>query len=252
VAATVTATLESAVVSATVTVAPVPLFYLKGNNTEVIGTADGSPVAPTIAPSGLSGRVVVRGTGYFAFDPSATSDGISFRPGGPQTANTAFLNFSGPQVGKVFKAKGEIRLQLKSAYSFAERQNLAAPNDRYVLDVFDATSRRFALTIYTKAGQLLIAYNTGDTAPKVFAVPQGQEDALFGKDVLLTVRLTWDGSANVLYLNDTEVARGAYKSPNNTNWNAGSSMIIGAQNGAKGSSSGCCAADDYVADVEIR
>ena len=110
-------------------------FYLHGNDSEILGTTNGSSVVPTNAPTGVSGSVVVRGTGSVAFSPVVNGNGVGFGPGGAQNTNTAFLSFSGAQVGSVFNVnQGDLTFYVKSSYSFAQRQALPANNSRYVFE----------------------------------------------------------------------------------------------------------------------
>ena len=249
---TLTATLSSQKLTTAITVQPPPIFYFQGTTAELAGSVNGSTVTPRIAPGGITGRLIVRGGGYVNFLDVEGSNGISFHLGGQQNTNIAFTSFTGTQVGKVFKKKGEISASVKSMYSFAERQALPAPNQRFAFDVFDGSGRKFSLSWYTAGGRLSFAYTAGVPALSTFTVPPGQEDVLFGRDVLLKVRITWDGKTTTLYLNEKAVARTVYPAVS-LNWPSASSFIIGAQGSPSGvASAGFFALDDAIAGLEVR
>jgi hypothetical protein len=234
-------------------------FYLHGNNSEILGTTNGSSVVPTNAPTGVSGSVVVRGTGSVAFSPVVNGNGVGFGPGGAQNTNTAFLSFSGAQVGSVFNAnQGDLTFYVKSSYSFAQRQALPPNNSRYVFDVCDGTGELFRFLILTNQGRLVVEYTTGSRVSAIggtvsgsyYSVPVGQEDAMFGQGVVAKFRLTWDGSHSVLYWNDVQVATSPYTAAT-PNWGASSSFVIGAT--ALGNhNGGGYTSDDFIAEFQLR
>jgi hypothetical protein len=117
---------------------------------------------------------------------------------------------------------------VKSSYSFAQRQALPANNYRYVFDVNDGTGDLFNFYILTYNGRLLVRYTTGSRVNGgYYYVPAGQEDAQFGQGVVAKFRLTWNGSTNVLYWNDVQVATFGYTVAT-PNWTATSSFTLGA------------------------
>jgi hypothetical protein len=206
-----TANLNASTTTATITISPSggSIFSLKGNATEIPGKVNGTVVTPTTAPAGVTGSLKVKGTGSFAFTPVINTDGVTFGPGGQTNTNTSFMAFPGVQVGSLFNpTHGDMTFYLHSAYSFAERQALPAPNYDYVYDVYDNSQRLFSFYVSTSSGRLAFTYATGGATQTTYYVPIGHEDALFGKGVVAKFRLTWDGTNNVLYLNDA-VARGA-------------------------------------------
>jgi hypothetical protein len=236
-----------------------PTFYLHGGDSEIMGTTNGSSVVPTNAPTGVSGSVVVRGTGWLAFSPVVNGNGVGFAPGGAQNTNTAFLSYSGTQVGSVFNVNhGDLTFYVKSSYSFAQRQALPANNSRYVFHVYDATGELFRFFILTNQKRLVVTYTTGSRVNTIgstvsgsyYSVPMGQEDAMFGQGVVAKFRLTWDGSHNVLYWNNVQVATLPYTAAT-PNWGASSSFAIGAT--ALGNrNGGGYACDDFIAEFQLR
>ena len=199
----------------------------------------------------MTGTVNARGKGYFSLVPIQGDDGMSFHVGGPQNTDTAFLRFTGTSVGAVFQTKGEIRFTLKSAYSFAERQALPSRNYRYVFDAFDATRRKFFFATSTSSGRLMLTYGVDGSEASYFYIPVGNEDVLFGLDVTLNVRITWDGKTTTMYLNDVQVYTALY-TPYVSNWTSVSSIVLGAQNDTSQYPGGYYALDDVLADFEVR
>jgi hypothetical protein len=229
-----------------------PTFYLQGNNTEILGTTNGSSVIPINAPVGLSGSLVVRGTGSVAFRPVVNGDGVAFAQGGPQNTNTAFVSFAGAPVGNVFNvSQGDLTFYVKSSYSFAQRVALPAANYRLVFDVYDSTGELFMFESVTLNGRLIMQYRTGSrVSAGYYYVPVGQEDAMYGQGVVAKFRMTWDGSKNVLYWNDVQVATFGY-TPSTPNWGSSSSFVLGSTslgfyNG------GYYTCDDAIAEFQIQ
>jgi hypothetical protein len=247
---TLTASVGTSSKTASITVAAAPIFLLRGNTSEIMGTSAGTPVRPTNAPAGLAGTVNVLGNGYLNFAPVQNGYGLQFHNGGEQNVNTAFINFAGGQVGQLFKEQGEISFYVKSAYSFAERAALPIPNFRFVFDAFDNWGRQFYFAYYTVANRLVFLYGAWTTITNFYYVPAGQEDALFGRDRVAKIRMVWDGSCTRLYVNDQYVASSLYlrRAPN---WTANSTFTVGAQN-IRVYGGGLFALDDAVADLEIR
>jgi hypothetical protein len=234
----------------TINTLPLPVFYLHGNTREIIGTANGSAVSPTIKPSGFGGTLTVRGSGYMTFDAVQGSDGLCFYAGGQQSANTSFINFLGRQLGSVFNRAGQISFTIQSAYSFVERSGLPTPNDRYVFDVYDKFAEQYHFRVYTSGGRLIFAYSTDGSPVSTYTVPAGQEDATFGKGVVASIRIAWTNTSNKLFVNEQVVNTVTY-SGTNPNWNTQSSLTIGAQ-GARGGTTGAFSFDDALAEFQVH
>jgi hypothetical protein len=253
----VTAHLNSSSASAILTIqssaVAAPVFYLQGDSTELPHLTTGSAVTPTNAPAGLSGAVVVRGSGSAALSSIVNGGGISFNKPGQQQTNTAFLNFSGTPVGTVFNPlHGDLTFYLQSRYSFAQRQALPAANNRFAFDVDNGTTQRlFFFDTYTQSGRLIFGYRPGSSIGFTYTVPAGSEDQLFGQGVTLKVRLLWDGSKVTLYLNDQIVSGPSAYAPLTLNWAAGSSFALGATS-LLNYGGGFFACDDVIAGFEMR
>jgi hypothetical protein len=247
---TLTASVGASSKITSITIASAPIFFLRGNPNEILGTSAGTPVRPTSAPAGFTGTLNVRGSGYMSFVPVQNGDGLQFHNGGEQNVNTSFINFTGAQIGQIFKEQGEIRFSLKSSYSFAERAALRIPNFRFVFDTFDDLGRQFYFAYYTVANRLVFLYGAWTTMSNFYYVPAGQEDAIFGRDKIVKIRMTWDGSRTRLYVNDQYVTSSLYlrRAPS---WMANSTFTVGAEN-IRVYGGGLFALDDAVADFEIR
>ncbi|MDX1978666.1 MAG: hypothetical protein SFV51_00255 [Bryobacteraceae bacterium] len=247
---TLTATLDGVSRSVTLAAPGVLSFHLRGNSSEMVGTANGSVVTPAVSPSGLTGRVTARGKGYLTFAGVSGGNGLTFN-GEAGNRDTAFINFQGTRVGQVFNAAGgEIQFLLKSKYSFAERMALPQANYRWVFDVFDNRARLFTLGISTSDSRLILTYSTGGTLPLFYYFPAGQEETMFGRNTVLTVRLTWDGSRSQLYLNGTLMQTAPYLRAT-PEWSEASSFTLGAVD-ARVSGGGYYALDDAVADFQVK
>ena len=246
-----TASLNTSTATATETVSPsTAIYYLRGNSTEIAGTANGAVVTPATGPAGFAGLLKIRGTGTFAFTTVLNGDGMIFGPGGQTNTNTAFLNFSGSQIGNLFTpSHGDITFYLQSRYSFAQRQALPAPNYGYVFDVYDNTQRLFSFLVYTTGGRLVFSYATGSAAMTSYFVPAGQEDAVFGKGLVAKFRLTWDGTNNVLYINDAVARPATPYTKSVPNWTGSSIFTIGASAPSTG---GYFALRDALADFTMN
>jgi hypothetical protein len=227
-------------------------FYLRGTNSEFSGLSNGAIVTPTTAPTGLTGAVVVRGTGSVSLSPVINGDGVAFAGVSQGNTDTAFLSFPGPQVGSLFNVnQGDLTLYVKSSYSFAQRQALPMQNYRYVFDVYDSTGELFRFFISTSGGRLIVQYATGSrTSGAYYYVPVGQEDAMFGLGVVAKFRVTWNGGTNVLYWNDAQVATFAYAAAT-PNWGASSSFVIGGT-AVPAYGGGYYKCDDAIADFQMN
>jgi hypothetical protein len=204
---------------------PPPLFVLHGDPGEVSGTANGSVVTPPTAPPGFTGTVVVQGAGSVNFSSTQSGNGVYFLNCCTNT-NAAYYKFPSAAVGSIFNVNvGEISFDLKSRYSFSQRQaSAAAP--RYAFDVRDNSKHLFFFYTQVVSGYLQFTYALGSAA-QFYYVPTGTADALFGNGITLKVRLTWDGALMKLYLNDVLVKSSTY-SKLTPNWTANSNFNIGA------------------------
>jgi hypothetical protein len=178
-------------------------------------------------------------------------DGMRFHLGGAQNTDTAFVRFSGTSIGTLFPSKGEVDFTIKSGYSFAERQALTAPNYRFAFDVFDATRRKSYFATSAANGRLVFSFAIDRSPTSNVRLPAGQEDALFGRDVVARVRITWDGKHATLYVNGVTLYSTMY-TPLAGNWNSRSSFVVGAMNDLGLDTTGYYASDDVIADFEIR
>jgi hypothetical protein len=246
-----TATYLSTTASTTLNAVAGPRLYIRGGPSEMAGTANGSLLTPTIGPSDLKGAVTLRGKGYIDFAPIQNGDGISFHFGGPQNADTAYINFTGAAIGTIFQNKGEARFVMTSSYSFAERLCLPTRNLRYVYDVVDGSGRRFYFATYTVTGRMQFLFSAGTAQSYAYYVPVGKEDAVFGKDVTAKIRLTWDGTTATLYVNDVQVYTTRYTLTVPA-WTGTPNLVFGAQAPVTSMGPGLFALDDKVADLEIR
>jgi hypothetical protein len=248
---TVTAVVKASTRTTTVTVDPTPKFYLSCNGTELGVLADGATVTPSVAPATWVGALTVRGAGSVALNPIAGGGGCSFHENGAQNDDTAFVNFSaGSTFGQVFDNASEISFRVKSAYSFAERQLLPDLNMRGIFEVFDDQGPWYNFSTYTtSSGQLQFSFGARGFSG-IYTVPAGQEDAVFGKDVVAKIRIKWTSSAFSLYINDTLVQTNSI-SPKTANWSAQSAFTIGSRS-IRTSGGGWYASDDTIAEFVIR
>jgi hypothetical protein len=188
----------------------------------------------------------VRGTGSVNY----SSNGVSFKTGGQQNANTAFYNFTGAQVGNAFNAaQGQIDFSLTSSYSFAAREALPQYNYRQVFDVFDNSQELFFFQVQAVWGSLEFYYNMGGTAGQLYVVPAGTENTLFGAGVTMKVQMVWDGANMSLYLNGTLVNKTAYTKAT-PNWTSTSSFTFGA-NDPHAYAGGYYSCDDSIAGFQV-
>lgn len=218
-------------------------FSFLGQSSELGGLANNSVVTPSVGPVG---KLVVLGTGSAVMDVVSNSRGMSFGKSGQQVANTAYLSFSGNQIGNLFDSNsGEVNFFIKSAYSFVERNAIPAFNYRYTFSAYDGTTYPYSFTSYTQTGavpRLVFTYSTNSALQSYF-VPIGQEDSLFGKGSILKVRLVWNAGQSFLYLNDA-LAKSISYTPLNEAWQSASSLTIG-------SKLGYYASDDAISDFNI-
>jgi len=179
-------------------------------------------VVPSIAPAGLSGNLVVNGSGSLNFVPGA---GVSFQNCCSNT-NNAFYRFSGVALGGLFNvSQGQVSFTLQSRYSFAQRSATAAAA-RYAFDARDANGHKFYFQTQVTSGALVFTYMAGGVAQYYYA-PKGTEDQLFGSGVSLKVAIKWDGKTTTLLLNGSIVKSSAYV-PVAANWSSASLFDLGA------------------------
>jgi len=203
-----------------------PLLEIMGNNTEAMGSVNGSLIVPTISPSGFYGLVAITGTGSVNFVP--TNKGVYFLNCCDNT-NDGYYRFTGSKIGGIFNAgQGQISFALTSRYSFQDRESLAT-SPRYVFDVRDDDPNDHLFSFFTEAdsGRLVFAYQAGSPTTQFYFVPQGTEETIFGNGVTLRVTLVWDGSMSQLFLNDSLVQSSAYSS-SSPNWSNASVFDLGA------------------------
>jgi len=208
------------------TTGPQPVFLLHADATEVSGVTNGSTITPSTAPSGLSGTVVVQGTGSVNYAPAEVGNGVYFL-NCCTNSNSAYYKFSGTGVGTIFPSTGQVSFYLKSRYTFAQRK-ATAYSPRYAFDVRDNNTSNHVFYFLTESSQgyLIFSYRVGNTT-QFYWVPPGTEDSLFGNGVILQVGLTWDGSSMKLYLNNTLVQSTAY-TMTAPNWTSASTLDVGA------------------------
>lgn len=257
-AAATTPALETPVIAAAVsggpakavsiTIDPAQKFLFKGNTTEMPTRSDGAAVTASIQPAGWTGTLTERGTGSTVLDPV---EGVSFHPGGNQGTNTAFVNFSSGSFGTTFNASSEIAFVLKSAYTFAERKAIAQPNMRNAFEIYDATISWASFNTYTTtSGQLQFGYGAIGYAG-VYTVPAGTEDAVFGKNVAASIKITWSSSSFSLWLNGKSVQTNKISVPRAVNWTAASAFTIGARS-VRVTGGGYYACDDVISQLSMR
>jgi hypothetical protein len=246
---TLTATIPTDNRTLTVKIDPTPLFHLDGSTTEITSATNGAAVYPTTAPPAWRGTLTERGSGSLSFVPTIGSSGVSFREGGAQNANAAFINFTGDAFGGLFDADGEISFSLKSAYSFAERKALPAPAYSFAFEVFDNTAAQFHFMSYVSSGQLAFGYSTRGVSA-FYVVPVGKEDALFGRGVVANVRIVWAGNTSALYINN-QLVRTATFTPRVASWSSVSALTIGSRS-TRFASGGYYSSVDAIADFKVR
>lgn len=247
---TLTAQLGSNTQSAMITVSNDGLlFLLRGGPSEISSVSNGSPVVPALAPPGTQVNVVQRGKGLLRLVNVVDNAGMQFT-GSNGNTNTAFLNLPGPvALTALFgRPSGEVSFTMQSTRTFSERRN--AGSYRWVYDVYDATRRLHWFGVYTFAGRLMFTYSAGGSSPLFYYVPAGNEDALFGKQVALRVRIAWSSSVAKLYLNDTLVQTSTFVGAA-ANWTAQSSMTIGATN-TREMNGGYYFFDDQLANFQVK
>jgi hypothetical protein len=249
-----------------VSLAPVPpavvkqepgplLFQLKGTRAEFGPGKDGNhSVTPTVAPPDLTGKVVVTGAGSMSF--ADADGGLVFEKGGQQRSDSAFVQFTGgPAVFKLFNlnGRGSARFKWRSRYSLAERKQLQASSRfiyRTAVDVYNDSGEQFVVQDYIQDGLLCLVFKMGDARGDYYFFPKGQEDAMFGKNVVLDLEFQWDGRGKgALYLNGALAMPFNYVPPGGM-W-TDASFSIGARDRHE-FGGGFYASDDVITDFEVR
>jgi hypothetical protein len=230
------------------TYAQSPVFHIAGSASEAASTMNGAAVTPTVGPAGFTGTLVVKGAGRVSYESMQNGSGVAFGTGGQQRSNTAFYSFTGAGVGDLFGSpSGEVSFLWKSRYTFAERKALPPYNYRTAFDVNDSVNgRRFA--VFVEAGSKLIFRWQAGSVRGSYSVPAGTEDALFGKGVVLHVRLRWTQTSREFYLNGAKAGSVSTTAVAAT-WGAASNFTIGAFSQANGA--GYYSSDDAVSDFRV-
>ena len=226
---------------------PSTTFSLQGNPSELHGVTNGALITPTIAPSGLAGTVIVNGTGSVNFGPDQNGNGVYFQDC-CANINNAYVKFTGSAVGSIFDLnQGQISFSLTSRFNTAERPWDSAY--RAVLDVRDADASNHLIVFFTQRafGSVIFSYTVGRTSNSYF-LPQGFEDALFGRGVTMQVTLTWTGNTLNLYLNGNRVQSSTY-SVLVPNWSVASVFDLGGYE--YGSFGGYYSCDDIIAGFTV-
>jgi hypothetical protein len=223
--AKITASTGSQSASATITLSTLAgstRFTLAGNAAELAGRTNGAAINPTLAPSGMGGKVVVNGTGSVNL---VSGSGVYFLNCCANT-NNAYFKFAGAAAGSIFNVpQGQISFTLQSRYSFAQRKS-SASSQRYAFDVRDANGHQYSFLTQIVSGSLVFYYTVGGTQ-LYYYVPAGTEDQLFGSGVSLKVAISWTGTAATLSLNGTTVNTSPY-TPAAANWSSASNFDVGA------------------------
>ena len=221
-------------------------FELRGSNSELTGTSDGSVVTPSVGPKGV---VKVRGQGSVNFSSTSSGNGVYFEKGNTQNDNTAFYLFRGSDVvNLVDYAAGEISFTLKSRYTYNERLNLPTYYKyRTPFSIEDLSqSDPASIVFYTEPTQFTF-YFRGVNINK--PISQKEFESYFDKDKELKVRLVWGDSTCSIYLNDALYY--SKSCPTSGQISSNSLMSIGA---SKPSSygGGWWANDDILSDFSIN
>lgn len=223
-----------------------PSFLLKGESVELASRVNGAVLTPAVKPAGLACNLVLRGRGTVSF---VAEPGVRFGPGGPQNANTAFYSCKGQPVQTLFPAAGEVRFSWKSQRSLAERAALGFENGRVAFDVFDNAGRRFYFHAKTYGNRLVFIYRANDSPFVTHYIPVGTEDRLFGKNVVLRVRLVWNATSVQLYLNDILTRSTSYTPAPAAIWTPEASFAIDATD-VHTYGGGYFASDDIITEFE--
>ena len=206
----------------------VSALQIQGSPSEVSGWSNGATVTPSSAPIGFTGKLAATGNGQVSFAAVGAASGVSFATCCTNT-NTAYYTFTGANLGSLFNlTQGQISFNLKSSYSFAQRQTTAA-SPRYVFDVLDNAAAGHHLfyffTEYT-SNSLTFGYMI-EGVNQFYYVPHGSENQLFGNGTVLGVTLSWSNGVANLYLNGTLVKSTPFTAPAAT-WTSGSTFNLGA------------------------
>jgi hypothetical protein len=206
-------------------------FALHLDQKELGSVSNGRSITPAVGPSGV---LRLRGKGIVNFASTANDQGVSFGPGGQQNAHSAAYDF--PLSATEFQsllseAGGEIDATLVSKFDYAARAKgvPAQNNDHHLETIVSAHNGAKPVLDLTfdQWTHLTFMAQAPGADPFSYNVPAGLEDVLFGKDKVLKLRLTWDGSAERLYMNNVLVASHAYtRQP--IAWGTKSDLVVGA------------------------
>jgi len=209
-------------------------LHVRGTASEVAGTVNGSVLTPAAGPKGV---LDINGTGTATFDAS----GVWFwpyLPGGGRSTGWAHYLFTGSGVsGLINPAEGEVSFDLTSRYSKAEWTAYPSGNNDHrnhtVFDVWTDAGATGASQVATLGfdrwgGRLNFSYRVpGMTSAPGYSIPAGSEDAFFGKDKTMSVRLTWKGGTAKLYLNGILLHSSSYTPVSSISWGATPVMTLG-------------------------
>lgn len=243
-------------------------LHFKGESSEFVGLTDGAAVQPFVAPPGVVGTLSLLGAGGVSFLPALEGTGVAFQPGGYQAAGAAFFQFRGRPIGLILDgSEGEISFALKSSYSFAERAALPTPNTRRVFEAWDLTGRQFGFETTVNSRRLVFACQAPSYSPTAgitgnsrtaldfitavrYTVPEGAEDAVFGKGVVAQFRIQWDQTGTRLYLNGVLVASNPSPAVARA-WTESAAFSIGASVGV-GRNTGKYVCDDVIDEFVVK
>jgi hypothetical protein len=205
------------------TAAPSLGLIINGVGNELAGVSNGSAITPAFAPNGLSGQVVVNGSGSVNL---VSGGGVYFLNCCANT-NNAYYKLAGAALSSVFNVpQGQIAFNLHSRYTFAQRKASAATG-RDAFDAVDGSGQhQYYFRTQISGSSLVFYYMIGGTISS-YTVPAGKEDTLFGSGVSLDVVLGWNGTTATLSLNGTVVKSTPYV-PAAQNWTAASVFDFGA------------------------
>lgn len=232
------------------TVVVTPKLVFGGESSEFSSLSTGATITPKTGPQG---QLVVRGSGQISLLAATTGTGMRFLNTGQQNTDVAFTQFTGSALSDVFStANGEISFSLTSKLTPAERAD-SSQKHRYVYDAYDSSGQEpfyFLIDKYDN-GQpgVVFQYRTASQERFDYYVPQAQLDSLFGKNVTIRVKLTWNNGTTKLYINDVLAQTTSYTAMN-PNWGTGSSLVIGAQ-GYGSFGAGFFALDDVIDEFTV-
>lgn len=227
-AATISAAYNSSSQSSSIWVSPPVTLSILGSPSELHGSTTGSSITPTTAPGGLTGSLVVNGSGSVNFAPNAAGDGLYFMSCCANNAN-AYYKFTGAAVGTAFGGtQGQVTFYLRSRNSFAQRSTASAYRTAFDVRDINISNHLYFFTSQAVNGRLVFSYTVGGNGQvQNYYAPSGTEDTLFGSGVTLKVAIVWNNGTSQLFFNDVMVQSGSY-SPQSPTWGATSNFDLGA------------------------